>query len=236
MTGPGRLNPVESPATADELVVETTKAGFEGWAGDLWTFLHTNPVAWRLYGWVCWGTHLPTAERWVERQLDGHAPATVVDVPVGIGRLARFYAERLKPDRLIAVDVARAMVERAGDAFDRAGVRRYELETADVSELPIGSGEADLVVSEGGFHHFPDRLMAARELRRVLKRDGALIGYSLVGMGNLQGDFAFRRFHKARMMGTPLAEGELVVALIEAGFTRFRMRRHGAILGFNARP
>jgi SAM-dependent methyltransferase len=214
-------------------VAAATRQSFNGLGGSIWTFLHANRIAWKLYGFGCWGADLEWGERRVVDALRSWARERVLlDCPVGIGRLFRTYAGELQPRRVIAVDIAEAMLDRARLAAERARLPNLELLRADVTSLPLPDECVDQVVSEGGFHHFPDRDTALAELLRVLRPGGTIAGYSLVTGQHWRGNLAFPLFHRRSLMGAPLASDDLVATFRRAGVEGWREWRTGSLLVF----
>jgi len=110
----------------------------------------------------------PFAKQLVERL----APAdgdSVVDVACGTGIVARVMRERLGPGaRIVGVDIAPAMLavaQRVDPTIDwRAG---------NALSLPVSADEHFTVVTcHQGLQFMPDKLAAAREMRRVLVPGG----------------------------------------------------------------
>jgi ubiquinone/menaquinone biosynthesis C-methylase UbiE len=119
------------------------------------------------------------------------AGATVLEVGVGTGRIARAMVGRV--GRLVAVDRAPAMLAVARRHL--SGVERaapWELHEADARDLPVGDGWADVALAGWVFGHFrewmPDDWQAQvgralAEMRRTLRPGGALIVIETLGTG-----------------------------------------------------
>lgn len=214
-------------------VTTATRQSFNGLGGQIWTFLHTNRIAWKLYGYGCWGADLEWGERRVVDALRSWSHDRVLlDCPVGIGRLFPTYAGELRPRRVVAVDIAEAMLDRARRSGERTGLQNLELLCADVRSLPLPDECVDQIVTEGGFHHFPDRDAALAQLLRVLRPGGTIVGYSLVTGQHWRGNVAFPLFHRHSLMGPPLASDDLVAAFRRAGVEAWREWRTGSLLVF----
>lgn len=99
--------------------------------------------------------------------------ADVLEVGCGDGSIWRQNTERI-PDgwRLTLTDMSPGMVEAAREALgDRA---TYAV--ADVQELPFDDESFDAAVANHVLFHVSDRQRALRELSRVLRPDGVLVG------------------------------------------------------------
>ncbi len=80
--------------------------------------------------------------------------------------------------RVIGVDIDSQAVRIGQRNLRLAGLQsRVEIEWGDVHALRFGDGAADLVVSRGSFLFWRDRVVAFREIERVLKPGGvAFVG------------------------------------------------------------
>lgn len=90
--------------------------------------------------------------------LPGHV---LVDVGSGPG----VYHDRLRDVRVIAVDLSIGMLRKVGTARVQA----------DAQALPLRDACADRVMANHMLYHVPDRLLALREMRRVLKPGGCVV-------------------------------------------------------------
>ncbi len=111
-------------------------------------------------------TYAPESVRWVAERARLEPGALVVDLAAGTGQLSRRFASL--GVRVIAVEPADNM--RAVLATNLPEVHAVP-GTAEV--IPVGDGEADVVVVGNAFHHF-DAEGAFAEIRRVLRPEGAL--------------------------------------------------------------
>jgi SAM-dependent methyltransferase len=106
----------------------------------------------------------------------------VVDVGSGAGMDTLIAAKKVGPDGcVIGVDMTPAMLEKARRAAKRAGLSNVEFRQGYAEALPVDSGWADVVISNGVLNLMPDKAAALEEMSRVLKPDGRLqIGDILV--------------------------------------------------------
>jgi len=98
------------------------------------------------------------------------APASVLDVGCGTGRLLRAAALRWPAAQLLGVDPAQGMVDVAQALTPGASVRRGLAE-----ELPLPDASVDLALSTMSFHHWRDQAAGVREIARVLRPGGYFI-------------------------------------------------------------
>jgi ubiquinone/menaquinone biosynthesis C-methylase UbiE len=96
-------------------------------------------------------------------------PESILDVGCGTGRLLRKARERWPDARLIGVDPAEGMVERAHFLMPNA---TFYVSMAE--SLPLPDASVDLAFSTASFHHWLDQLQGVCEITRVLRPKGCL--------------------------------------------------------------
>lgn len=99
---------------------------------------------------------------------------TVLDVAAGTGEPGLTIATIVKKGKVIITDLAEGMLEVARDNASKKGITNYETIACDVSELPFETETFDAISCRFGFMFFPDMLMAAKEMARVLKPGGRI--------------------------------------------------------------
>jgi SAM-dependent methyltransferase len=106
----------------------------------------------------------------------------VVDVGCGAGIDSLIAAKMVGPSgQVIGIDMTPAMLDKARSAAVEAGVGNVEFRHGYAESLPVPSGWADVVISNGVLNLMPDKSAALREMARVLKSTGRLqIGDILV--------------------------------------------------------
>lgn len=223
--------------TSRATIVRRTKVAYDGVGGALWTLNHRIPPVWVMYGAVFWGANLPKGERMVDEFTSRWERGRVVlDLPVGMGRMFPRYASRLRPSRVIAVDLSDGMVRRARRSAERAGYRgEGDFIAADVASIPLPDESVDYVFTEGGFHHFPDRDAAVSEFMRVLRPGGSLAGYALVDRETLRGSLSLRVCHSASLMASPISAAALRSIWTAHGAVGWEESKTGSLLCFAAR-
>jgi ubiquinone/menaquinone biosynthesis C-methylase UbiE len=98
------------------------------------------------------------------------APATILDVGCGTGRLLRAAGARWPSVRLIGVDPAEGMVREARERTPGA-----DLHVGSAEALPLPDASVDLVMSTLSFHHWRDQAQGLREIARVLRPGGRFV-------------------------------------------------------------
>jgi demethylmenaquinone methyltransferase/2-methoxy-6-polyprenyl-1,4-benzoquinol methylase len=101
-------------------------------------------------------------------------PSRVLDCGIGTGLFSEaLLRATATPFDVYGIDLSVQMLARARSRLQRWG-SRVHLQQGDVSALPLGDGEMDLVIGALVLEHVPDPLLALREIVRVL-RAGALM-------------------------------------------------------------
>ena len=99
------------------------------------------------------------------------SPGAVLEIAAGTGAVTRALAPKLSPDaRYVVTDLNPTMLDYA--ASRQAPDSRIEWRQADALALPFENAAFDLVCCQFGAMFFPDRLLAYREAKRVLKPGG----------------------------------------------------------------
>jgi ubiquinone/menaquinone biosynthesis C-methylase UbiE/biotin operon repressor len=139
-------------------------------------------------------------------------PMLIADLGAGEGSSALLLSQRAT--RVIAVDSSAKMIEVGRELVKRHGVANVEFRLGDMEEIPIGSGEVELVFFSQSLHHalHPERALA--EAARILAPGGRIVILDLVK----------HRFEEAREMYADewlgFSEAELETMLQSAGFVK----------------
>lgn len=128
------------------------------------------------------GTEL-WAEHVLERAIDDLARLiqprrasypVIVDVGCGWGRSFALLAERFAPERLIGLEIDRAMVKAAAACCARQALA-VSIAQASAAHIPLPGGSVDMVFCHQTFHHLVDQERAIREFHRILRPGGLLL-------------------------------------------------------------
>jgi ubiquinone/menaquinone biosynthesis C-methylase UbiE len=114
---------------------------------------------------------LPWAED-MARRVAELAPANILETAAGSGVVTEHMARALPDAAITATDLNPAMLEIAAQ---RPGLERVAFQPADAQVLPFADASFDVAVCQFGMMFYPDRVAAAREVRRVLRPGGAYV-------------------------------------------------------------
>ena len=98
----------------------------------------------------------------------------VLDVAAGTGEPGLTIAAIVSKGKVVMTDVAEGMLNVARDNAAKRGIENYEIVVSDVCELPFENETFDAISCRFGFMFFPDMLLAAKEMVRVLKPGGKI--------------------------------------------------------------
>jgi len=98
----------------------------------------------------------------------------VLDIATGTGEPGLTIAGIVKEGRVVGTDLSDGMLIVAMQNAAKRDVRNFEAVLADVSQLPFADNTFDAVSCRFGFMFFPDMLLAAKEMLRVLKPGGRI--------------------------------------------------------------
>jgi malonyl-CoA O-methyltransferase len=110
------------------------------------------------------------------------APSVVIDLGAGTGRGSAALRRRFRSGRVIATDLAPAMLAEA--TRHQPWLRRFDRVCADAARLPFRDASIDLVFSNLMLQWCNDPDAVFRECRRVL-RPGGLLTYTTFGPDTL---------------------------------------------------
>ena len=137
-------------------------------------------VSWNKFspGWKKWDYEFmdflkPMGEK-IIGLINPHGNEYVLDIAAGTGEPGLTIATKLKTGKVLITDLADGMLEIAREHAAKRGITNVEFMACDVSELPFAENTFDAISCRLGFMFFPDMLLAAKEMLRVLKPGGRI--------------------------------------------------------------
>ena len=104
-----------------------------------------------------------------------NAGETVVDLGSGSGTDSFLAARQTGADgRVIGIDMTEAQLAKATRLATEHGFANVEFRDSYIEQLPLDSGSADVVISNGVINLSPDKAKVFAEAARVLRRGGRL--------------------------------------------------------------
>ncbi|HUS68935.1 MAG TPA: methyltransferase domain-containing protein [Kofleriaceae bacterium] len=120
--------------------------------------------------------HTAVNRAFVERLRALGAAGRMLDIGTGPADIPLLVVDRWSEARVVAVDLAPAMLALAAQRRDASPhAARLELVLGDATSLPLDDGSFDAVFSNTILHHLPDPVPFLREAGRVLRPGGALL-------------------------------------------------------------
>ncbi len=127
----------------------------------------------------------------------------LLEVPVGTGVLTMPVYEALPDADINCLDYSPDMMGRAKRQAGKRGLKNVRFIQGDVGKLPFPDGSFDLVLSLNGFHAFPDKEAAYREVFRVLKPGGIFCGCFYIKGENKRTDWFIEKVYTPKGYFTP---------------------------------
>lgn len=106
------------------------------------------------------------------RLLNPDKNAVILDVASGTGEPGLSIASIVTEGKVVMTDLSADMLAIASENAASKGILNIETKVCDVCELPFPDNSFDAISCRFGFMFFPDMLLAAREMVRVLKPGG----------------------------------------------------------------
>ena len=108
------------------------------------------------------------------RSINPKGEDVILDIAAGTGEPGLTIATMLKGGKVIITDLSENMLEITKENAKQRGITNIETRACDVCELPFGDNTFDAISCRFGFMFFPDMLLAAKEMVRVLKPEGRI--------------------------------------------------------------
>lgn len=135
-----------------------------------------------------WNKFSPSWKKWDDLNMDLLKPMgdeiirsinpkgveVVLDIAAGTGEPGLTIATMLTGGRVMITDLSEDMLEIARENAMKRDIKNIETRVCDVCALPFADNTFDAISCRLGFMFFPDMLLAAKEMVRVLKPGGKI--------------------------------------------------------------
>ena len=188
---------------------------------------------------LVWAMNKAENDAYLEKAMSGipeHFSGKLLEVPVGTGILTMPVYQTMPNADITCLDYSRDMMRQAREKADRLHLKNVTFRQGDVGALSYADDTFDIVLSLNGFHAFPDKEAAYREVFRVLKTGGAFCGCFYVRGQNRRTDWLIRRLYVPKGWFTPPFEtAESLRRRLEETFGPAKVRTVQGIASFVCR-
>ena len=108
------------------------------------------------------------------RSINPRGAEVVLDIAAGTGEPGLTIATMLTAGKVVITDLSEDMLEIARENAMKRDIKNIETRVCDVCVLPFADNTFDAISCRLGFMFFPDMLLAAKEMVRVLKPGGKI--------------------------------------------------------------
>ena len=155
---------------------------------------------------LIWDMNKAENDAYLEKALSGipeDFSGRLLEVPVGTGVLTMPVYQTMPEADITCLDYSPDMMVQAREKAGRLHLQNVTFQQGDVGALPFGDGTFDVVLSLNGFHAFPDKEAAYREVFRVLKPGGTFYGCFYVKGEHRRTDWFVRHVYERAGFFTP---------------------------------
>ena len=155
---------------------------------------------------LVWDMNKAENDAYLEKAMAGipeNFSGKLLEVPVGTGILTMPLYQTLPRADITCLDYSPDMMGQAQEKAERLHLENVTFRQGDVGALPFADGAFDIVLSLNGFHAFPDKEAAYREVFRVLKSGGTFCGCFYVAGECKQSDWFVRHIYEKTGFFTP---------------------------------
>ena len=155
---------------------------------------------------LVWDMNKAECDAYLEKALSGISErfaGKLLEVPVGTGVLTMPVYQTLPAENITCLDYSPDMMKQAQEKAVRLNLKNVTFRQGDVGALPYEDGTLDAVLSLNGFHAFPDKDAAYREIFRVLKPGGTFCGCFYVKGEHKRTDWFIRHAYEKAGFFTP---------------------------------
>ena len=188
---------------------------------------------------LVWDMNKAECDAYLEKALSGipeHFSGKLLEVPVGTGILTMPVYRTLPDAEITCLDYSPDMMGQAKEKASRLKIKNVTFRQGDVGALPYVDDTFDIVLSLNGFHAFPDKESAYREILRVLKPGGTFCGCFYVKGEHKRTDWFIRHaYEKAGFFTPPYETAASLKARLESTYAETRMGNLKSIAWFCCR-
>ena len=155
---------------------------------------------------LVWAMNKAENDDYLEKALSGipeNFSGNLLEVPVGTGILTMPVYQTMPEADITCLDYSADMMRRAQEKANRLNLNNVTFQQGDVGALPFTDVAFDIVLSLNGFHAFPDKEAAYREVFRVLRPGGTFCGCFYVKGEHKRTDWFVRHVYKKIGFFTP---------------------------------
>ena len=155
---------------------------------------------------LVWAMNKAENDAYLEKALSGipeHFSGKLLEVPVGTGILTMPVYQTMPEADITCLDYSPDMMRQAREKANRLNLNNVTFQQGDVGALPYADDTFDIVLSLNGFHAFPDKETAYREVFRVLKPGGTFCGCFYVRGEHKRTDWFVRHIYEKTGFFTP---------------------------------
>ena len=155
---------------------------------------------------VVWNMGKDENTQYLELAMEGipeHFSGKLLEVPVGTGVLTMPVYKTLPHADITCLDYSADMMAVAQRRAEKMGLHNVQFRQGDVGALPFEDKSFDLVLSLNGFHAFPDKAAAYREIHRVLRPGGIFCGCFYIKGENGRTDWFIEKLYTPKGFFTP---------------------------------
>jgi ubiquinone/menaquinone biosynthesis C-methylase UbiE len=156
---------------------------------------------------------------------------TVIDLGSGAGNdcfVAR--AETGESGKVIGIDFALPMVEKARENARKRGYTNVEFREGDIENMPVDSDTADVIVSNCVLNLVPNKKAVFEELYRVLKPNGHFSISDIVLTGDLPQKIKTPAEMYAGCVASAIQKEEYLSYIRQAGFKNITIQKDKPII------
>ena len=188
---------------------------------------------------VVWNMGKEENTRYLESAMAGipeNFSGRILEVPVGTGVLTMPVYNALPNADIMCLDYSEDMMAVARRRAEKIGLTNVQFRQGDVGVLPFEDGSFEIVLSLNGFHAFPDKEAAYREIFRVLKPGGIFCGCFYIRGENKRTDWFIEKLYTPKGFFTPPYETlESLKARLEGMYEEVELRTVESMVCFRCK-